>query len=502
MKTRGSRTGSPPSSSGSCRSMTSRRLGTPTWIAARPMPGAAYIVSNMSAISARISSFTSSTGVEICRRRGSGTSRIGKQGHGRRNRTRNQAGRFVQAGPRPPRAQRLGERAFVEIVELAADRQAVGELGEADREALEPLGEIMGGGLALERRVHREHDLVDAAGGDSGDQPVDAEILGPDALQRRKPAAEHVEAAREQPRAVERPEVRDLLDHAEQARVAARVGADAAGIDGVDIAAGRADREVLADLLQRAQQRHQRGLALLHQMQHGAPGRARAEPGEPRQRLGQRLDFGGSHDAHLSLRAKRSNPVACGTNWIASSLAPRNDGSHAHRLHGNAGLRRADARCPDRGGARGRRGLCQPPRPAGRGKAPRPSPVQQRAEAAGIEVRTPVSLQGRGRAGGVRGAGARCRGGRGLRADPARADPRGAAARLPQRPCLAAAALARRGADPARDPRRRRRGPASRIMQMEKGLDTGPMLAVLPRRDRPQDRGRADRRAGRDRRAD
>ncbi|MBV9930721.1 MAG: methionyl-tRNA formyltransferase [Alphaproteobacteria bacterium] len=36
----------------------------------------------------------------------------------------------------------------------------------------------------------------------------------------------------------------------------------------------------------------------------------------------------------------------------------------------------------------------QPPRPAGRGKALRPSPVQQRAEAAGIEVRTPLSLKG------------------------------------------------------------------------------------------------------------
>jgi methionyl-tRNA formyltransferase len=35
----------------------------------------------------------------------------------------------------------------------------------------------------------------------------------------------------------------------------------------------------------------------------------------------------------------------------------------------------------------------QPPRPAGRGKALRPSPVQARAEAAGIEVRTPLSLR-------------------------------------------------------------------------------------------------------------
>jgi methionyl-tRNA formyltransferase len=35
----------------------------------------------------------------------------------------------------------------------------------------------------------------------------------------------------------------------------------------------------------------------------------------------------------------------------------------------------------------------QPPRPAGRGKADRPSPVQVRAEALGIEVRSPVSLK-------------------------------------------------------------------------------------------------------------
>lgn len=36
---------------------------------------------------------------------------------------------------------------------------------------------------------------------------------------------------------------------------------------------------------------------------------------------------------------------------------------------------------------------CQPPRPAGRGKADRKSPVQQRAEALGLAVRHPVSLR-------------------------------------------------------------------------------------------------------------
>ena len=129
------------------------------------MPGAAYIVSNMSATSARISSSTASTGVEICRRRGSGNFDDRKQWPWREF-SRFTARRGVQAIGRRAR-KRLGQRAFVEIVELAADRQAVGELGEADREMLEPLGEVMGGGLALERRVHRQHDLVDPAGGDA-----------------------------------------------------------------------------------------------------------------------------------------------------------------------------------------------------------------------------------------------------------------------------------------------------------------------------------------------
>jgi len=37
---------------------------------------------------------------------------------------------------------------------------------------------------------------------------------------------------------------------------------------------------------------------------------------------------------------------------------------------------------------------CQPPRPAGRGKKDRPTPVQARAEEMGLEVRHPVSLKG------------------------------------------------------------------------------------------------------------
>src|SRR5688572_31347414 len=119
----------------------------------------------------------------------------------------------------------------------------------------------------------------------------------------------------------------------------------------------------------------------------------------------------------------------------------------------------------------------QPPRPAGRGKALSPSPIQLRAEAAGLPVRTPASL-------------------RDAAEQTAFADLNLEVAvvaayglilpepilQAPRRGCLNvhASLLPRwRGAAPiqrailAGD---RRTGVT--IMQMERGLDTGPMLAV------------------------
>jgi hypothetical protein len=64
------------------------------------------------------------------------------------------------------------------------------ELRQPHRIALQPLGEIMRGGLAFQRRVHRQHDLVDAARGDAADERIDREILGrmPSSAERRPPS--------------------------------------------------------------------------------------------------------------------------------------------------------------------------------------------------------------------------------------------------------------------------------------------------------------------------
>ena len=120
----------------------------------------------------------------------------------------------------------------------------------------------------------------------------------------------------------------------------------------------------------------------------------------------------------------------------------------------------------------------QPPRPAGRGKKLQPSAVQLAAEAHGIEVRTPVSLKGADEQTALAA----------LEADLAVVAAYGLI--LPQA-VLDAPRLACLNVHGSLLPRWRGAAPVQRailagddrtgvtIMQMERGLDTGPMLAKV-----------------------
>jgi methionyl-tRNA formyltransferase len=121
---------------------------------------------------------------------------------------------------------------------------------------------------------------------------------------------------------------------------------------------------------------------------------------------------------------------------------------------------------------------CQPPRPAGRGKALRPSPVQQRAEALGIEVRMPVSLKGQETQAAFAALGLD-------------ASVVAAYGLILPRPVLDAPRLGCLNVHASLLPRWRGAAPIQRailagdrttgvtIMRMEAGLDTGPMLAAM-----------------------
>jgi methionyl-tRNA formyltransferase len=119
----------------------------------------------------------------------------------------------------------------------------------------------------------------------------------------------------------------------------------------------------------------------------------------------------------------------------------------------------------------------QPPRPAGRGKAPRPSPVQARAQALGLPVRTPLTLRDEAEQAAFDA----------LEADVAVVAAYGLILPLP---VLHAPRLGCLNVHGSLLPRWRGAAPIHRailagdaetgvtIMAMGKGLDTGPMLAV------------------------
>ncbi|HTH28946.1 MAG TPA: methionyl-tRNA formyltransferase [Sphingobium sp.] len=120
----------------------------------------------------------------------------------------------------------------------------------------------------------------------------------------------------------------------------------------------------------------------------------------------------------------------------------------------------------------------QPPRPAGRGKAPRPTPVHARAESLGLAVRTPVTLRDAGEQADFAA----------LDADLAVVAAYGLilpvpVLEAPRRGCLNihASLLPRwRGAAPVQRAVLAGDGETGvTIMQMEAGLDTGPMLATV-----------------------
>src|ERR1700682_2365246 len=104
--------------------------------------------------------------------------------------TRNRAKRLSAARRSPrqdaPFAQRLRQRAAVDVLELSADRHAAREPGNLELARAEQLGDVMRGRLALVGEIGRQHDLADRSIERSLEQPVEANLLRTDAVERRQ----------------------------------------------------------------------------------------------------------------------------------------------------------------------------------------------------------------------------------------------------------------------------------------------------------------------------
>ena len=97
-------------------------------------------------------------------------------------------------------ADRRRERALVEIIELAADRHAVREPRHLHVGVVQQVGDVVRGGLAIDRGVEREDDLLHRRIVRARDQRIDGQVLRADAVERRERAAEHVIARVDAPR--------------------------------------------------------------------------------------------------------------------------------------------------------------------------------------------------------------------------------------------------------------------------------------------------------------
>src|SRR5207244_9346429 len=94
--------------------------------------------------------------------------------------------RHVWLAHRLPPGERMRERAPVDVLELAADRHPVGDAAGADAAPQGELAQEMRGGLALDGRVGGENELAHLPFGENRFELAYAELLGPDAIERRQ----------------------------------------------------------------------------------------------------------------------------------------------------------------------------------------------------------------------------------------------------------------------------------------------------------------------------
>ena len=114
--------------------------------------------------------------------------------------------------------------------------------------------EVDRGRLAFDVRVGREDDLVGAARLDAAEQALDPQLVGPDALQRRERAHQHVVGAVVVAAPLDGQHVGRLLHDADHPAVARLVGADRARVDIGHVVADGAVGDAVLDVADRLAQ--------------------------------------------------------------------------------------------------------------------------------------------------------------------------------------------------------------------------------------------------------
>ncbi len=127
-----------------------------------------------------------------------------------------------------PVDQRPGDGAEIDILQLGPGGHAARQAGNAQAARTQGFGDDMRRRLAFVGEVGRQNHLFHRAVERAGHQPVEADFLRPQAIERADAAHEHEVQAVVGERLLYRGEIGGAFHHAKLAGVASGVGADAA----------------------------------------------------------------------------------------------------------------------------------------------------------------------------------------------------------------------------------------------------------------------------------
>src|SRR5215831_10068825 len=180
--------------------------------------------------------------------------------------------------------QRLCQRSRIDVFELAADRYAAREAAHFETACGEHLADVMRGRLALVGEVGREDHFADHAIGRALQQPIEANLLGADAVERRESPHQYEVQTVIRLRLFDHQEIRGRLDHAELGGIAlGRATQRAERVFGERIAA-LAMPDHMRRVLERARERDRPVAIVLQQVQRHALRRLGTHSGQAAQR--------------------------------------------------------------------------------------------------------------------------------------------------------------------------------------------------------------------------
>src|ERR1700730_1845124 len=150
--------------------------------------------------------------------------------------------------------ERAPERDLVGVLEVAAHREPTGDAGHPEPQRLEQPGEVHRRRFAFDVRVRGEDHLFDALVVQPGQELLDLQLVGPDALDRRDRTQQNVVATAVLLGPLHGDDVAWLLDDAQQARVAPVVAAVHAQLALGEVEAAPAPTHALLRLDSRARE--------------------------------------------------------------------------------------------------------------------------------------------------------------------------------------------------------------------------------------------------------